>query len=436
MLSPLTLAGRGVRIVRALALALSIISIASNAAVAGPGHSGEEGHSHDAPSAASAQSPRVVATSEAFQIVGTFKSGALKIYVDREPDNSPVTKAKLSVAIGGETIEAAAKPDGTFEIAAKEPWSKPGEHEVQFSIDAEGKIDLLAGVLVLADRTQHSAIAAPGYVSALLHRLPSPRFAIAGLVLLGIGLLLGSLVSRRRQAGPLAILFLAAGTLVAAPISVLAGPGHSGEEGHAHGPEPGIGLSDAASRLPDGSVFVPKPTQRLLEVRTGVATSGGARRSVVLPGKVVAGPNGAVVEIALYDQVAPEQIHAASVVGPGSARAAVTLASRSAELKQNAIILTFTLSSDVPALLRTIGQRVSVMVEAGEPIGGVVLPRAAVVTAPNGQSVVFEHVEPERFVPKLVLFAPVGGDRVVVTSGLAAGDKIVVEAASLINQIR
>lgn len=436
MLATLTRAGRGTRIVRALALALTTNLAVSIPALAGPGHSGDEGHSHDALTADSAQSPRVSAISESFQIVGILKGGALTIYVDREPDNVPVTKGKLSVSVGGETIEAAANADGTFEIAAKEAWTKPGEHEVQFTLAADGKTDLLGGVLAIPDRGQRTATAARSQVMALLHHLPSPRVVITGLVLLGVGLLLGSFLPRGRRAGPAVVAIFAVGALSLTPVPVRAGPGHSGDEGHSHGPEQASGLSDSASRLADGSMFVPKPTQRLLEVRTRPATAESVRRAIRLPGRVVAGSNGPVVEVAVYDQVPAEQIRGASVVGPAGVKAAATLGSRSAELKQNAMLLTFALAPEAPAALRAIGQRVAVIIEAGEPLTGVVLPRSAVVTAPNGLSVVFEHTEPEKFVPKLVLFAPVDADRVVVTSGLAAGDKIVVEAASLINQIR
>lgn len=436
MLATLTRSGRGTRVVCALALALTMTVAVSIPASAGPGHSGDEGHSHDAPVAASSQSPRIAATSENFQIVGILKGGALTIYVDREPDNVPVTTGKLSVAIGGETVDAAPGSDGTFEIAAKDAWTTPGEHEVQFIISAEDKTDLLGGVLAIPDRGQHTASAARGQTLALLNHMPSPGLAVAGLVLMGLGVLLGSLLPRRRRTGLASLAFMGASLLSLAPVPVLAGPGHSGDEGHSHGPEQAGGLSDSASRLADGSIFVPKPTQRLLDVRTRLASAESVRRAIRLPGRVIAGASGPVVEVALYDQVPAEQIRTANVVGPAGVTAAATLSSLGAELKQNAILLTFTLAPQAPAALLAIGQRVSVIVEAGEPVTGVVLPRAAVVTAPNGQSVVFEHAEPEKFVPKLVLFAPVDADRVVVTAGLAVGDKVVVEAASLINQIR
>jgi multidrug efflux pump subunit AcrA (membrane-fusion protein) len=49
---------------------------------------------------------------------------------------------------------------------------------------------------------------------------------------------------------------------------------------------------------------------------------------------------------------------------------------------------------------------------------------------------VWVKVAPERFAARPVRIAPLDGDRVVVTAGLTAGDRVVVEAAELINQVR
>ena len=77
--------------------------------------------------------------------------------------------------------------------------------------------------------------------------------------------------------------------VVASALPALAGPGG---DGHTHGDEAAVRLSsDAPHRLPDGSVFVPKPTQRLLEVRTQSVEIGEVRRAISLPGRVIASPH-------------------------------------------------------------------------------------------------------------------------------------------------
>jgi hypothetical protein len=64
-------------------------------------------------------------------------------------------------------------------------------------------------------------------------------------------------------------------------------------EGEDHGP-PGstspVGR-DLAQRLPDGSVFVPKATQRILAILTALTSEGSYRRTVELPGRIIADPN-------------------------------------------------------------------------------------------------------------------------------------------------
>lgn len=79
----------------------------------------------------------------------------------------------------------------------------------------------------------------------------------------------------------LAVLAAAAGSVFA----------HGGED-HSHEAAPPALLSsgDAPQRLADGSLFVPKPVQRQLGLRTVVARSGELAASVELNGTVIAAP--------------------------------------------------------------------------------------------------------------------------------------------------
>lgn len=62
-------------------------------------------------------------------------------------------------------------------------------------------------------------------------------------------------------------------------------------EGHDHGDVPAAPGANGPQRLPDGSVFLPKPAQRQLGVRTLVTEAGELPRSFELNGKVVMDPN-------------------------------------------------------------------------------------------------------------------------------------------------
>src|SRR5262249_8924719 len=62
-------------------------------------------------------------------------------------------------------------------------------------------------------------------------------------------------------------------------------------EGHDHGPDLSASSGNSPWRRPDGSIFVPKPTQRLLEIRTRTAVVETKTRTVRFNGRIVANPN-------------------------------------------------------------------------------------------------------------------------------------------------
>ncbi|MBP6903343.1 MAG: HlyD family efflux transporter periplasmic adaptor subunit [Burkholderiaceae bacterium] len=92
-------------------------------------------------------------------------------------------------------------------------------------------------------------------------------------------------VSAALTAALSAALTLAWAACLVAPASSLAG------EGHDHGGGPALPAANGPQRLPDGSVFLPKPAQRQLGVRTRVAEDAELPRSFELNGKVVMDPN-------------------------------------------------------------------------------------------------------------------------------------------------
>lgn len=63
------------------------------------------------------------------------------------------------------------------------------------------------------------------------------------------------------------------------------------EHGHDHGDSAPVANASGPSRQPDGSVFLPKPAQRQLSVRTVVAKEEELARTVELAGRVAMDPN-------------------------------------------------------------------------------------------------------------------------------------------------
>jgi hypothetical protein len=81
------------------------------------------------------------------------------------------------------------------------------------------------------------------------------------------------------------VLVLALGLATGWPTQAVAGPGHD------HGDAPAAPSANGPQRLPDGSVFLPKPAQRQLGVRTLPTEAASLPRSFELNGQVVMDPN-------------------------------------------------------------------------------------------------------------------------------------------------
>ena len=82
------------------------------------------------------------------------------------------------------------------------------------------------------------------------------------------------------------------------------------------------------------------------------------------------------------------------------------------------------------------GQFLTVLVTTDQTKEGLAVPRSSVVRGSNGQDFVYEHVSPERFVPRSVRTEPLDGDRVLIVSGIASGKRVVSQGADLLDHVR
>jgi len=73
-------------------------------------------------------------------------------------------------------------------------------------------------------------------------------------------------------------------------LALCASPTRAGDD-HAHGPTPAVANINGPQRMPDGSVFLPKPAQRQLRVQTVVVETADLPRSFELNGRVMMDPN-------------------------------------------------------------------------------------------------------------------------------------------------
>jgi cobalt-zinc-cadmium efflux system membrane fusion protein len=126
-----------------------------------------------------------------------------------------------------------------------------------------------------------------------------------------LGLFMGLLLRTRRLV-PVAALTLLSVLALTSAAWPGGGDDHShgpGGHGHGGGGQAPARLEDVPQRLPDGALFVPKPAQRLLEVRTTITKVETAQRGVALIGRVIADPNrsGLVQSINGGRVIAPEK---------------------------------------------------------------------------------------------------------------------------------
>ena len=245
------------------------------ALLAGPGG---PGHDHDEAKAAPAgpAAPRVEAQSELFELVAILEGGKLTLYLDRFATNEPVTNAAIEIESGAFKAEAQPGGEGIYTAAAA-ALTKPGEYPLVFTIRAGGETDLLNGTLAVPPP--------PGAASHAHDRTEWLPWIAGGLAVLAV---MGWLLRRRRAPkAPVLAIIAATVTLVLLEVSISA---HAHESAAAPAPV-GAGGNATSQRLADGGVFMPKPVQRQLGIRTALAEMRELAQSIELNGRVVADPN-------------------------------------------------------------------------------------------------------------------------------------------------
>ncbi len=150
----------------------------------------------------------------------------------------------------------------------------------------------------------------------------------------------------------------------------------------------------------------------------------------------VVNPARMLVEATTADANVAARVTGASLQGvPG---VTLRLLGASRTLRDGVLPITFAVSpvKAGTALTLAIGQPVTVVAQSKERIKGVVLPAQAVVRNPSNEPIVWIKSGAERFIPQPVQFRPLDAGTVVVTQGLSADNRVVVQGAPLIAQIR
>ena len=145
-------------------------------------------------------------------------------------------------------------------------------------------------------------------------------------------------------------------------------------------------------------------------------------------------PSKSQVEAVTYDPALPANIAAANVT-IGKQTLALRYQGNSQQLRQQALPLRFSVEGETLAQLAA-GSPVQVTVQTRETLQGVAVPAEALARNPSNQTVVWVKTTPEQYAPRVVQYQPLDGERVMITAGLPDGERVVVQATNLINQIR
>lgn len=527
-----------------------------------------EGHDHGAPPppVSSTIAPRADAASADFELVAVARGDQLTIYLDTFKDNRPVERADLEIDAPGGILKPRETAPGVYAVRA--PFAqKAGSYDLAITVTVGSLVDILTTTLKIPD----SAVAQPrpgslfswadpALAAGVRQRLPSSDLPAALWIIIGFAGGIAAMLVIKRLRRATALLLLAAVPLLA-PSDADAGE-----------PAQLVAARDVSQRFPDGALFVPKPTQRILALATAFTEQKSYRRSLELPGRIIPDPNGSgLVQASVGGRLAPppggfkplgtpvkagdvlayvrpplgaadatsqqqqareldqqisivsrkvERLRAIEKIiarnqledaelelkGLQSRRANLERANREPEplispvdgvlaasnavagqmAEPNAVIfqivdparlwvealsfepqatggmaqglfangkkidLTFAGAGladrnqsipihfavkGEPVGLRA-GQLLTVLAETTEERAGIALPREAILRSSNGQSIVYEHTNSERFVAREVRVEPLDAERVLVLSGLEPGKRIVTQGAELLNQIR
>ena len=535
----------------ALALGGLLIFTSSNALA-------HAGHGDEPEPVVTTSSPRAETQSDDFELVAAVAGrGTLAIYLDRFQTNEPVVGGTVEVSEnGGPGAMAKAQPDGSYLLAA--PWvDRPGKHELAFTVTAGDVTDLLGATLAIADDAA-PAMAAGAGKGRVLTALSSQKNVLTPVLGFVLGILLTLAVRARGKwraavggGAILTILLLSTVAFAQTPTVI-----------------------EASRRLPDGSVFVPKPAQHLLSIRTVVKAAETASKSVQVIGLIVPDPNAAgrvqasqpgriepgarglayvgqqvakgdvlaevapaisgveratvgaqiadvdqqvrlaeqkvgrlsglagsvagkeidearaelegarkrrtamaptlagremlrapvsgVVSVAnalagqlvdskdivfeivdpsrlwvealAFDPLLAEQMKRASALTADGKPLGLSLVGRGLSLRQGAIPLVFRIEAPPAGL--NVGAPVTVLAEVLGDRKGITVPRSALARLPNGGAMVWDHVSPERFVPRPVRVEPLDGANMLVMAGISPGQRIVTSGADLLSQVR
>ena len=170
--------------------------------------------------------------------------------------------------------------------------------------------------------------------------------------------------------------------------------------------------------------------------------SGVIARAEVVAGQVVESrdilfdivdPSRVMIEASAADPTLAPRLSGASIAGVPDVQLQFVGAARA--LRDGALPIHFRARSAKPLPL-AIGQPVTLVATLNTRVKGFVLPAQAVTRNAANETVVWIKSGAERYIPQAVQASPLDARTVVVTRGLGADNRVVVQGANLLAQIR
>lgn len=266
-------------------ICLSVIGLAASSAAA------HEGHDHGAPPppVSTTIAPRADASTVDIELVAVARGERLEIFLDSFKGNEPISGATLEIDGPSGTLTAEAAGEGTYVATA--PWlTKPGSYNLAITVMAGDLFDVLTVTMVIPEMAGSAVPVAAndGFwvssafaqeVGARLQRQDITLWAVGGGGIV-VGFVL-ALLFRSRKTGSSTAAIAAVLLLAGAPQSEAAGPA---------APTAQAAERDVAQRFADGSIFVPKTTQRILAIRTIFTEQAAHAGTVELPARIIPDP--------------------------------------------------------------------------------------------------------------------------------------------------
>lgn len=139
------------------------------------------------------------------------------------------------------------------------------------------------------------------------------------------------------------------------------------------------------------------------------------------------------VEALSYDPSIGATLTTASALADGTALE-LRYVGGGRQLREQALPLLFRIVA--PSAVVAVGQPVKVMAHTAHEVRGAAVARSALTKVGAGETAIWVHSEAERFVARRLRVQSLDAKRVAILDGLHDGDRVVVEGANLLSQVR